>query len=158
MSEANLTGKVALVTGAGRGIGRQIALRLARDGADLIVHYAHSRDGAEQTAAEVKALGRKATVVQADIANRGEVIAMFAEIDRDPGRLDIVVNNSGVSDRANLATSTSARASPSSRSAARGSTSRRSGRSKDSPNAGPRSSAAAGSPSTPLSPARPARA
>lgn len=92
-----LAGKVALITGAGRGIGREIALRLARDGADIIVHYAASEAGAQATAAEVRAMGRKAFLVRADIARREDVKAMFAAIDADPGRLDIVVNNSGVS-------------------------------------------------------------
>src|SRR5438874_3178198 len=97
MSDKPLAGKVALVTGAGRGIGREIALRLARDGADIIVHYAHSKAGAEQTVADIIALDRRAIAYQADIAVRSQVKAMFAHIDRDPGRLDIVVNNSGVS-------------------------------------------------------------
>jgi 3-oxoacyl-[acyl-carrier protein] reductase len=97
MAGGPLTGKVALITGAGRGIGREIALRLARDGADIIVHYAQSKAGAEQTVADVIALDRRAVAYQADIAKRAEVKAMFASIDRDPGRLDIVVNNSGVS-------------------------------------------------------------
>ncbi len=92
-----LTGKVALVTGAGRGIGREIALRLARDGAMIIAHYAHSKAGAEAVVAEIEAMGGAAVAYQADIASRAEVKAMFAQIDANPGRLDIVVNNSGVS-------------------------------------------------------------
>jgi len=97
MTDTPLAGKVALVTGAGRGIGREIALRLARDGADIIAHYAASKAGADQTVAEIAAMGRKAVAYQADIAKRADVIAMFASIDADPGRVDIVVNNSGVS-------------------------------------------------------------
>lgn len=97
MIDKPLAGKVALVTGAGRGIGRVIALRLAADGATVIAHFAHSRAGAEQTVAEIAAKGGKAVACRADIAQRAEVKAMFAEIDRNPGRLDIVVNNSGVS-------------------------------------------------------------
>ncbi|MGE3690333.1 MAG: SDR family oxidoreductase [Novosphingobium sp.] len=92
-----LEGKVALVTGAGRGIGKVIALRLASDGADVIVHYAHSKAGADEVVAEIEAMGRKAFAIKADIARRPEVRAMFAEIDSAPGHLDIVVNNSGVS-------------------------------------------------------------
>ena len=97
MPNRPLTGKVALITGAGRGIGREIALRLARDGASIIAHYAHSKAGAEQTVADIEAMGGTAVAYQADIARRGEVKAMFAAIDSDPGHIDIVVNNSGVS-------------------------------------------------------------
>jgi 3-oxoacyl-[acyl-carrier protein] reductase len=97
MAEGSLVGKVALITGAGRGIGREIALRLARDGASIIAHYAHSKAGAEQTVAEVQAMGGTAVAYQADIANRAAVKALFAQIDANPGQLDIVVNNSGVS-------------------------------------------------------------
>lgn len=103
MSEQPLAGKVALVTGAGRGIGRTIALRLAEDGADLIVHYAASRDGAQETVAMAEALGRRAWALGADIADRAAVRAMFAEVDGLAGRLDVVVNNSGVSVSGTLA-------------------------------------------------------
>jgi 3-oxoacyl-[acyl-carrier protein] reductase len=92
-----LAGKVALVTGAGRGIGREIALRLAQDGASIVAHYAHSQAGADQTVAEIEAMGGTAVAYRADIARRPEVVALFQEIDRKPGRIDIVVNNSGVS-------------------------------------------------------------
>lgn len=91
-----LAGKVALVTGGGRGIGREIALRLARDGATVIVNYANSKAGAEAVVAEIAAAGGRAIACQADISRRDQVRAMFAAIDKDPGRLDIVVNNSGV--------------------------------------------------------------
>ena len=80
MTDQPLSGKVALVTGAGRGIGREIALRLARDGADIVAHYAASKAGAEQTVAEIAAMGRKAVAYRADIAQRSEVVAMFAGI------------------------------------------------------------------------------
>lgn len=97
MSEKSLEGKVALVTGAGRGIGREIALRLARDGATVVVHYASSKSGADETVAAIEAAGGAAVAYQADITRRQDVIALFEAIDRHPGRLDIVVNNSGVS-------------------------------------------------------------
>jgi 3-oxoacyl-[acyl-carrier protein] reductase len=103
MSEQSLTGKIALITGAGRGIGREIALRLARDGADIVVHYASSRAGAEQTATDIRAIGRKAWLVQADITRRAEVITMFGVIDAEVGQLDIAVNNSGASISGTLA-------------------------------------------------------
>lgn len=105
MSDQNkpLAGKVALVTGAGRGIGREIALRLARDGATIVAHYAHSKGGAEQTVSEIEAGGGRVVAYQADIAKRPEVVAMFEQIDREPGRLDIVVNSSGVSNAGSLA-------------------------------------------------------
>jgi 3-oxoacyl-[acyl-carrier protein] reductase len=97
MTDKPLTGKVALVTGSGRGIGREIALRLARDGAGIVAHYAHSKTGAEEVAAEVRAMGLLAFTVKADISSRAEVKAMFGEIDKAAPHLDIVVNNSGVS-------------------------------------------------------------
>jgi 3-oxoacyl-[acyl-carrier protein] reductase len=97
MPEKPLAGKVALVTGTGRGIGKVIALRLAQDGASIVCHYANSKAGAEATVAEIEAMGGSAVAYQADIARRAEVQAMFERIDRNPGRLDIVVNNSGVS-------------------------------------------------------------
>lgn len=96
MQEKPLEGKVALVTGAGRGIGREIALRLARDGATIVAHYASSKGGVEETASDIQAAGGRVVTYQADIAKRAEVVAMFERIDVDPGRIDIVVNNSGV--------------------------------------------------------------
>ena len=97
MAQGPLAGKVALVTGAGRGIGREIALRLARDGASIVAHYAHSKAGADEVVAGIEAMGGTAVAYQADIAKRLEVQALFAAIDTKPGRIDIVVNNSGVS-------------------------------------------------------------
>lgn len=100
MSEGDgrvLAGKVALVTGAGRGIGRTIALQLARDGAALVVHYSGSEAGAEATVAEIRASGGEAISHRADIARREEVVALFAAIDAAFGRIDIVVNSAGVS-------------------------------------------------------------
>jgi 3-oxoacyl-[acyl-carrier protein] reductase len=97
MADKQLAGKVALVTGAGRGIGREIALRLARDGAALVVHYASSRAGADDTVGQIKTMGGTAVAYQADIGKRPEVRALFEAIDRDPGRIDIVVNSAGVS-------------------------------------------------------------
>jgi len=92
-----LEGKVALVTGAGRGMGQVIAHRLARDGAALVVHYCGSEAGAQDTVETIQKAGGEAYTFRADIAKRAEVQALFAEIDRKSGRIDIVVNSSGVS-------------------------------------------------------------
>ena len=94
---ARLQGKVALVTGAGRGMGRVIALRLAEEGASLVINYAASRQGAEEVARTIRQAGGQAVAYQADITQRAEVARMFEAIDREPGRLDIVVNSAGVS-------------------------------------------------------------
>jgi 3-oxoacyl-[acyl-carrier protein] reductase len=92
-----LEGKVALVTGAGRGIGKVVAARLAQDGAAIVANYAASAAGAEELVREIEAAGGKAIAVQADITRLTEVKTMFAEVDRQFGRIDIVVNCAGVS-------------------------------------------------------------
>ena len=92
-----LAGKVALVTGAGRGIGKVVAERLAQDGAAVLVNYAGSEAGAADTVRAIEAMGGRAIAVRADVSVRAEVQAMFAELDRVFGRIDIVVNCAGVS-------------------------------------------------------------
>ena len=92
----SLAGKAALVTGGGRGIGPVIASRLAADGATVIVSYAHSRAGAEEVIQSIAKSGGKAIGIQADIRRRADIKRMFLEIDRDPGRIDIVVNCAGL--------------------------------------------------------------
>ena len=91
-----LAGKVALVTGGGRGIGPVIALRLADDGATVVVNYAHSHAGANEVIRSITGKGGKAVAIQADIRHRAEIMRMFQQIDRDPGRIDIVVNCAGL--------------------------------------------------------------
>ena len=95
-----LTGKTALVTGGGRGIGRGITLELAREGADVAINYRRDREAAEATAAEVRALGRRATALQADVGNHEAVDAMVADAIQFLGGLDVSVANSGVASRA----------------------------------------------------------
>ena len=92
-----LAGKVALVTGAGRGIGRAIALRLAQEGAGLVVHFGNSRQGADEVVQTISKQGGHAVALHADLTRRADIVKMFEQIDRDPGRLDIVVNSAGIS-------------------------------------------------------------
>ena len=93
--KAALVGKVALVTGAGIRIGRSIALRLAAEGADVVVNYRKSADEANEVVAKIEAGGRKAVAIQADVTKRAEVKKMFAAAMEKFGRLDILVNNAG---------------------------------------------------------------
>lgn len=91
-----LSGKRALVTGAARGIGAAIALKLAEDGADVAITYEKSADQAEALAAEIRALGRKGVAIQADAASPEAVKAAVEQTVSDLGGLDILVNNAGV--------------------------------------------------------------
>ena len=91
-----LKDRIALVTGGGRGIGRHIALRLADEGADVVVNYASSQAGAEDIAEQIRAKGRRAIAVKANIAERADVDAMFDRLMNEFGRIDFLVNNSAV--------------------------------------------------------------
>jgi enoyl-[acyl-carrier protein] reductase III len=94
----DLTGKLALVTGGSRGIGKAIAMRLAEAGADLVLNFVSSRAAADDTAEEIAALGRRVAVVQADVSEPDDVAAMIEFIGETFGRLDILVNNAATSD------------------------------------------------------------
>lgn len=91
-----LEGKVALVTGASRGIGREIAFELAREGASVAVNYAGSEAKALELVDEIKALGRDAFAIQADVSNSDSVNDMVKETVERLGKLDILVNNAGI--------------------------------------------------------------
>jgi len=91
-----LAGKVALVTGASKGIGAGIAKALADEGASVVVNYASSKQGADRVVAEITAKGGRAIAVQADVAQPADIQRLFAETKRAFGRLDILVNNAGV--------------------------------------------------------------
>lgn len=91
-----LAGKVALVTGASRGIGRAIALDLAKNGAHVVVNYAGNEAKANEVVNEIKALGRESFAVKADVSNQEEVTAMMKEVLERFNQLDILVNNAGV--------------------------------------------------------------
>jgi 3-oxoacyl-[acyl-carrier protein] reductase len=91
-----LTGKVAIVTGASKGIGASIAKQLAAEGAAVVVNYASSKEGAERVVAEIVSDGGKAIAVQANVANKAEIERLFDETKKAFGRLDILVNNAGI--------------------------------------------------------------
>ncbi|HEX3377405.1 MAG TPA: 3-oxoacyl-ACP reductase family protein [Candidatus Acidoferrales bacterium] len=93
MSEKILEKKVALVTGAAKRIGRSIALRLAAEGADVIVNYRTSESEAAEVVAQIEGLGRRALAIQANVAKSADVKQLFATIEKEFGRLDILVNN-----------------------------------------------------------------
>ena len=86
-------GKVALVTGSGRGIGKVIALRLAQEGADVVINFFRNREPAEETAAEVRALGRRAELIRANIGEQEGLESLFSQIEEAYAGLDILVNN-----------------------------------------------------------------
>src|SRR5438093_12018378 len=91
-----LSGKVAIVTGASKGIGASIARHLAAEGASVVVNYASSKAGADQVVAEITGNGGKAIAVQADMAKKADIARLFAETRKAFGSLDILVNNAGV--------------------------------------------------------------
>jgi 3-oxoacyl-[acyl-carrier protein] reductase len=91
-----LNGKVAVVTGASKGIGASIARHLAADGAKVVVNYATSKDGADKVVADITRRDGKAVAVQADVAKEGDVRRLFAEAMKAFGRVDILVNNAGI--------------------------------------------------------------
>jgi len=92
----NLEGKAALVTGASRGIGREIALELARQGANVAVNFSGSEAKANEVVDEIKALGREAFAVKCNVSNAEEVAAMVKGTIDTFGKLDILVNNAGI--------------------------------------------------------------
>src|ERR1700704_758335 len=91
-----LKGKVAIVTGASRGIGRGIAEVFAEEGADVAVNYVASAEPAEEVAKYVRSKGRRAITVKADVSKRAEVEPMFERVWKELGPVDILVNNAGI--------------------------------------------------------------
>jgi 3-oxoacyl-[acyl-carrier protein] reductase len=94
--QVNLSGKLALVTGSNTGIGRGIALALAKSGADVAVHYRQNKDQGEAVAEAIRAMGRRSAAFQADLAKVADAERLVAETEREFGRsIDILVNNAG---------------------------------------------------------------
>lgn len=95
-TNSKLSGKVAVVTGASKGIGASIARHLANEGAAVVVNYASSKAGADKVVEEITGKGGKAIAVQADVAKKADIERLFAETTRAFGAPDILVNNAGV--------------------------------------------------------------
>lgn len=91
-----LKGKVSLISGSSRGIGRATALILAESGSDIVVNYIKNREAAESIAAQIESIGRKAKVYQADVSNRDQVSDLVDKVKEDFGSIDILVNNAGI--------------------------------------------------------------
>jgi enoyl-[acyl-carrier protein] reductase III len=89
----DLSGRIALVTGGSRGIGRACAVRLAESGADVIVNYVSSRAGADETAEQIQRLGRRAAIVKADVSEQEDIVSMIDFVRDTFGALDILVSN-----------------------------------------------------------------
>lgn len=94
----NLTGKKALVTGGSRGIGRGVALSLAKAGASVAINYHSNKEKADEVVAEIKALGVDSFSVQADVSKKSDIETMFAEIKAKWSNLNILVNNAGIAE------------------------------------------------------------
>ncbi len=91
-----LEGKVAIVTGASKGIGASIAQHLAAEGAKVVVNYSSSKEGADRVVSAIKQKGGEAVAVQADVSNQKDVQRLFSETQKTFGKLDILVNNAGI--------------------------------------------------------------
>src|SRR3990170_7430761 len=102
----NLDAKIALVTGGAHRVGRRIALALAREGCDLVVHYHRSQAEAEATVRELSEAGAPAVAVQADLSQPAGIDHLFGEVDRLRGRLDILINSAAILTPVDLLTAT----------------------------------------------------
>lgn len=99
MTDKRLKDKVAVITGSSRGIGRDLALTFAREGADLVVNYVNNEAEADKTVNEIKKLGSRAIAVKADVSKRDEVKKLFEQAVKEFGKIDILVNNAGINQR-----------------------------------------------------------
>src|SRR2546423_9466913 len=98
MTNRKLDGKVAVVTGASKGIGAGIAKQFAAEGASVVVNYASAKQDADRVVDEISKRGGKAIAIQGNVANKAEVERLFAATEKAFGKVDILVNNAGVYD------------------------------------------------------------
>src|SRR5213592_2511488 len=98
MNNGKLNGKIAVVTGASKGIGAGIAKQFAAEGAAVVVNYASSKQDADRVVDEISKRGGKAVAIQGNVAKKAEVERLFAEAKKTLGKIDILVNNAGVYD------------------------------------------------------------
>src|SRR5881275_2473131 len=98
MKNGKLNGKIAVVTGASKGIGAGIAKEFAAEGASVVVNYASAKQDADRVVDEISKRGGKAIAVQANVAKKAEVERLFAEATKAFGKIDVLVNNAGVYD------------------------------------------------------------
>lgn len=96
VASKKFSGKVAVVTGASKGIGAEIARQLAAEGANVVVNYASSKPGADKVVADITKAGGKAIAVQGDVSKQEDIVRLFAETKKVYGRLDVLINNAGV--------------------------------------------------------------
>lgn len=96
MPQLSLEGQVALVTGSAKRIGRSVALRLASEGANVVVNYRGSKDEAEEVVEQIAAMGRRSMAIQADVSRKKDVTSLFDAMEKEFGRMDILVNNAGM--------------------------------------------------------------
>jgi NAD(P)-dependent dehydrogenase (short-subunit alcohol dehydrogenase family) len=102
MSDLSKERPFVLVTGAARRLGRAIALGMAKEGYAIGLHYHHSEDDAQHTAAEIRALGVPVTLLKADLAEPGQIESIFGQIERVQGKLDVLINSAAMMTRGNL--------------------------------------------------------
>ena len=98
MKDGKLNGKVAVVTGASKGIGADIAKRFAAEGAAVVVNYASSKEGADRVVDQIAKRGGRAIAIRANVARKADIEHLFAEAKTAFGKIDILVNNAGVYD------------------------------------------------------------
>lgn len=90
-----LRGKIALITGSAKGLGKMTALALARDGCDIVINYVNSKEAAEQLVSQIEDIGVRAMAVRADVSSYDQLVSMVEQVRSEWGDIDILINNAG---------------------------------------------------------------